>query len=256
MREDDEFFVGYLPTPPRTKRFSIAAAAVMLALALGAAALGVVGSGSTGRGFGAQAQTPAEGVVGLLQTHPYGVLWVPSDRGPSAILLVRQGKFGLGTLFDDRDGTIVSVHGYTLAREGRTMIELGAPPEPAELPADQVAMLRAHATTSSGPGSSTTVRIEGEIVDEKCWLGRMRPGAARTHRACAQLCVAGGIPPVIVGTDASGTAYAAIVVGADGQAITDEVLPYLAEPVAVTGELVRDGDLDYLRVAPGGLERL
>ena len=111
--------------------------------------------------------------------------------------------------------------------------------------------LRARATTPA-----RTLRITGEIVDEKCWLGRMRPGGGRTHRACAQLCVAGGIPPVVVGTDAQGIAHAAIVVGPNGEIITDQVIEYLAEPVAVTGELVRDGDLDYLRVAPGGIERL
>jgi hypothetical protein len=252
MRDDlDEFFVGYLPTPPRTKRFSIAVAAAMLALALGAAVLGVVGSGSTGRGFGPQAQTEGDGVVGLITTRPYGVLWVPSDHGPSAVLLVRQGKFGTGTQFDAMNDTVVQVRGYVLEREGRRMIEVGAPPVAAELPAEELASLRARATTSAG---STT--LTGELVDEKCWLGRMRPGAARTHRACAQLCVAGGIPPVIVGTDASGTPFAAIVVGPGGAPITDEVLPYLAEPVSVTGELVREGDLDYLRVAPGGLRRL
>lgn len=248
---DDEFFVGYLPTPPRTRRFSIAVAGGLLVLALAAAVLGVVGSGSTGRGFGPQAQTEGDGVVGLLTTHPYGVLWVPGDHGPSAVLLVRQGKFGIGTQFDAMDGTVVRVAGYVIEREGRRMIELGGPPAPAELPADQLAVLTARTTTSRG-----TTRLTGEIVDEKCWLGRMRPGAARTHRACAQLCVAGGIPPVIVGTDASGVAYAAILVGADGAAIGDTVLPYVAEPVAVTGELVREGDLDYLRLAPGGLERL
>lgn len=247
----DEFFVGYLPTPPRTRRFALGMAAVGLAITLGAAVLGVIGSGSTGQGFGPQAQTEGDGVVGLLQTHPYGVLWVPSERGPSAVLLVSQGKFGIGSRFDAMDDTVVRVSGYSLEREGRRMIELGGPPTAAELPAEELAALRARATASAG-----TTRITGELVDEKCWLGRMRPGAARTHRACAQLCVAGGIPPVIVGIDAAGIAYAAIVVGPSGEAIGEQVLPYLAEPVAVTGELVREGDLDYLRLAPGGLERL
>jgi hypothetical protein len=120
-----------------------------------------------------------------------------------------------------------------------------------ELAPEAVAALRARANESVG-----TTTLTGEIVDEKCWLDRMRPGAARTHRACAQLCVADGIPPVIVGTDARGVAYAAILVGVDGAPITDTVLPYLAEPVAVTGELFREGDLDYLRVARDGIERL
>jgi hypothetical protein len=167
------------------------------------------------------------------------------------VLLVRQGKFGIGTQFDAMDGTVVEVAGYSLEREGRRMIELGGAPVPAELAPADLASLRARARRSAG-----TATLTGEIVDEKCWLGRMRPGAARTHRACAQLCVAGGIPPVIVGADENGVAYAAILVGANGEPITDTVLPYLAEPVSVTGELVREGDLDYLRVAPGGLERL
>jgi hypothetical protein len=248
---DDEFFVGYLPTPPRTKRFAIGVAATMVTLGLAAAILGVVGEGSTGSGFGPQAQTPSEGVIGVLSTHPYGVLWTESEHGPSAVLLVRQGKFGIGSMFDAMDGTVVRVQGYVIEREGRRMIELGGAPVAAELPEATVASLRAHA--SAGPRS---IRITGEIVDEKCWLGRMRPGAGRTHRACAQLCVAGGIPPVIVGTDESGVAYAAVVVGDHREAITETILPYLAEPVAVRGELVRDGDLDYLLVAPGGIERL
>ncbi len=248
---DDEFFVGYLPTPPRTRRFAIGAAIFALVLALGVAALGVVGSGSTGAGFGAQGATPAGGVVGLLSTRPYGVLWVPSERGPEAVLLVSQGKFGIGDRYDALDGSVVSVAGYQLEREGRRMIELGGAPTPATLPEAQLATLRTRAEAHGGE-----VRITGEIVDEKCWLGRMRPGAARTHRACAQLCIAGGIPPVLVGTDAHGVGYAALVVGPDGAAIGEPLLPYVAEPVAVTGELVRDGDLDYLRVAPGGIERL
>ena len=252
MSDDlDEFFVGYLPTPPRTKRFAIAVTAIAIAIAIVAAVLGVVGSGSTGSGFGPQAQTPAGGVVGLLETHPYGVLWLPSEHGPSAVFLVRQGKFGIAPELDAMDGTIVSVSGYAFEREGRRLIELGAAPIAAELAADTIATLRARATTPVG-----TLRITGEIVDEKCWLGRMRPGGGRTHRACAQLCVAGGIPPVVVGTDADGIAHAAIVVGANGETITARVIEYLAEPVAVTGELVRDGDLDYLRVGPGGIERL
>ena len=40
-----------------------------------------------------------------------------------------------------------------------------------------------------------SLQIEGEIVDIKCWLGRMKPGDGRTHRACGQFCIQGGIPP-------------------------------------------------------------
>jgi hypothetical protein len=41
-------------------------------------------------------------------------------------------------------------------------------------------------------------QVRGEIVDSKCFLGAMKPGAGRGHKACATLCIDGGIPPVLV----------------------------------------------------------
>lgn len=48
--------------------------------------------------------------------------------------------------------------------------------------------------------------LQGEIVDSKCYLGVMRPGNTKTHRACAVRCIAGGVPPVLLVRDAQGDA--------------------------------------------------
>ncbi len=248
--DDDEMFVGYLPTPPRTLRFVrwVVSSAVVVVPAL--AALLVLGSGETGRGITQLAQTEGDGIVGLLETHPYGVLWVPGGDGPEGILLVSQGKFGIGSQLDALDGTIVRAQGLVLERDGQRMIELGAPPVAAVLSDDAAAALRARSAISEG-----AIVVTGEIVDEKCWLGRMRPGGGRTHRACAQLCVAGGIPAVLVGTDESGHDVRAVLVGTDGGPSTEWVLPFVAEPVRVHGELVRDGSLAYVRTSAAQIER-
>lgn len=252
MNDDEEFFVGYLPTPPRTRRFASLAAAAFVSLALGAAVLGVLGAGTTAHGVENLAQTEGEGLVGLFELHPFAVLWVPREGGaPEPVLLVGGGKFGLGSSYAPVDGQIVRVQGLVMERDGQRMIETYSVPPTAELPEAVVASLRARAQHTD-----EDVVVEGEIVDEKCWLGRMRPGGGRTHRACAQLCVAGGIPPVMIGRDASGHVVHAVVVDAAGAPATETVLPFVAEPVRAHGALVHDGELTYLRLAEGGLERL
>lgn len=248
MDEVDELFVGYLP-PPRTirARIWIAIAALLVTVPL-VALLAVTGSGSTGDAENGT-PTPDEGIVGRFEAEPYAVLWVPREgTGPEPILLVGQGKFGVPDHLDVLDGALVRVHGYVLERDGQRMVELGREPERVEGDAGALAV---RASSTDGE-----VVVTGEVVDEKCWLGRMRPGAGRTHRACAQLCVAGGIPPVLVGRDAAGAAVRALIVDEHGAAATDWVVPYVAEPLRVRGELVHDGPLMYLRTSSRDLERL
>ena len=43
-----------------------------------------------------------------------------------------------------------------------------------------------------------TWRVVGEICDGKCVAGVMRPGEGLAHKACASVCVLGGVPPVLV----------------------------------------------------------
>ena len=45
------------------------------------------------------------------------------------------------------------------------------------------------------------VTLKGEIIDPKCYLGAMKPGGGKTHKACAMRCIAGGIPRRQTGHD-------------------------------------------------------
>ncbi len=82
-----------------------------------------------------------------------------------------------------------------------------------------------------------SVALRGEIVDAKCFLGVMNPGRFKPHRACAIRCIEGGIPPLLVAEDSTGTSAYYIIVGPNGEAINNQILDYVAEPVEVTGEL-------------------
>lgn len=96
----------------------------------------------------------------------------------------------------------------------------------------------------------------GEIVDSKCFLGVMNPGQLKPHRACAVRCISGGVPPVLLMRQADGTARYLLLVAPDGQPVNKDVLAWVAEPVRVSGELWRDGEMFVLRVAPKTIQRL
>jgi hypothetical protein len=53
-------------------------------------------------------------------------------------------------------------------------------------------------------GGLGLMELTGEIVDSKCFLGVMVPGAGKTHKDCASLCLRGGIPPALHVQDRDG----------------------------------------------------
>jgi len=107
---------------------------------------------------------------------------------------------------------------------------------------------------TSGEGTAAT--LQGEIVDSKCHLGVMNPGRFKPHRACAIQCLAGGIPPILVMQDGEGTLAHVLLVAADGTALNEAILDYVAEPVELSGRLEMIGDRQVLFADIASLRRL
>ena len=101
-----------------------------------------------------------------------------------------------------------------------------------------------------------TQTLVGEIVDSKCFLGVMNPGQLTPHRACAIRCISGGVPPVLLVRQKDGPSIYLLLVSADGQPVTPPVLEMGAEPVAITGEVERQGELLILRADPARYRKL
>jgi len=112
------------------------------------------------------------------------------------------------------------------------------------------AELAASTQTDLGP-----VRLRGEIVDSKCYLGVMNPGNGKVHRDCAVRCISGGAPPAFIARDASGETRVLLLTGSDGRALHREVLPFVAEPLLIAGELVRSGSHLILKAEPSRFRR-
>jgi hypothetical protein len=237
---DDEFFVGYNPTPPGLLRFVRAAAAVAFAAALAAGLAAAAMRPPAGDGPWDDAP-PSAGFEGTAVADPHPLLF--GDDGRTA-LLVAEGKFGARERIAPFAGKRVRIAGTLIHRDGRRMIEISDAP-------DAVAEIAGGAARIPEPVPLGPATVSGEIVDPKCHLGAMRPGRGATHRACAVLCLRGGIPPMLA-TDDGGYL---LLVGPDGSALGDAVLPLVGGPVTASGLRERRGDLELLRVAVADIRR-
>lgn len=250
----DEFYVGYLPEAPAGLAAWTRARVrglVLGALALGAALVATQAPFSTAT-FEFGTERTFEGV---LVEHPVPALRVerPGDAaaGASRYLLVAFGKHGAREAVAGLDGQYVRLRGTLVHHEDRTMIELAD---------DGIAVLDTGGAGGAVPaphevelGEQT---LAGEIVDSKCFLGVMKPGNLKPHRACAVRCISGGVPPVLLVRDSEGNATYLVLVDEDGGALSAHVLDEVAEPVRVTGLVVRRDDLLFLHAAPGAIERV
>jgi hypothetical protein len=146
------------------------------------------------------------------------------------------------------DGKSVTLTGALIYRDNQTMIEV--------LP-DSIQETNIAATTALAEaiplGKQTLV---GEIVDSKCFLGVMNPGQLAPHRACAIRCISGGVPPVLLVRQKDGPAIYLLLVSVDGQPLNKQVLDMVAEPVEITGEVERQGELLMLRADPATYRKL
>jgi hypothetical protein len=166
----------------------------------------------------------------------------------STYYLVAPFKFGLDReKLSALDGKNVSLSGTLIYRGNQTMVE--ALPDSIKA-ADGTRMAD---TPHQNLGRQT---FTGEIVDSKCFLGVMNPGQLLPHRACAIRCISGGIPPVLLVRQTNGAAIYLLLVSADGKPVNQQVLDLVAEPVQITGEVERQGELLILRADPTTFIRL
>jgi hypothetical protein len=255
VSRDDEFYVGYLPMPARQARFvkRLLAGLIPAVIAVGI----IVTTQQRDPGDGVWEVGTSRQLVGLATASPYAALRFVDEAAGGTIRtlhLVSAGKFGATVRVRPFDGQAVRVTGTLLHREGRRLLELAEGEDalqPISLPPDQMAGLGRVEPVPLGP-----VTLRGEIIDPKCYVGAMKPGGGKTHKACAQLCVGGGIPPMFVTRDAGRREMFYLLVDADGGPANDLVLPYLGDPVELAGALTQRDDVLVIRIDPAGIRRL
>jgi hypothetical protein len=143
-------------------------------------------------------------------------------------LLVGVGKHGVPVEICGADGREVSVRGTLIQRDGRRLVEVA-----------QLLEARGAAPLMQARVPLGRFTLTGEIVDSKCYFGVMNPGEGRLHRACAELCLRGGVPAVLVARDRAGNhVHLLIENGRDGR-IDDALIAWIGSSIELSGEVSR-----------------
>lgn len=249
--KQEPFFVGYLPVPGKLRRFLALVSAVL-----------VVGFFAAGWVIGATQDDPGSGafrfdfgrqtVIGTLELHPYPILHVSEGTehiAPgSALMLSGGGKRGAIDRAEPLAGQLVTASGVLLARGDLDMLQLRGGADGLSAAEGEAAPIEAEPLGRW--------RLAGEICDGKCLAGAMRPGTGLAHKACANLCISGGVPPVFVSSQPVEGAEFLLIAGPDGGPLPEALYDAVGLYISVEADIERRGDLLVMAIDPTTIERL
>jgi len=239
------FFVGYLPFPKALKPFF--GWVVPLFLLAGIAFVYLISSDVPAAGTGTWNAYDKVSITGVVKAEPYPMI-ITEERVNHPVLIVQLGKLAATEILAPLDGKTVLIEGFMIERGPWQMMEIEGPESVVEAPA----LALAPPLKSAG----MYVSLVGEIVDSKCMLGVMKPGAGKVHRDCAELCVLGGMPPMLLVKNDQGEKAAYLLVDQDGNAVGRRLIPHIALPVEVEGFAFRMGDMTIIKVDPTSVQAL
>ncbi len=250
-RSDDEpMFIGWADAPPADRRFFLRAG---IGLTTASALLGF-GVAALQRAPGTGHWDPDEVREwrGIVSSEPYAMLRTHDlGGGARTALLSCLGKCGVAARIGALQGQPVVVKGSLIQRGTHSMIAV-----------DEVGdWIRADATAPADPSLAfpagellSEVSLSGEILDSKCWFGAMRPADGKVHKACASLCIRGGIPPAFFARGSNGQT-ALMIMTEGGRAHGPGLLDLVADPVRIRGSVRRVGDLLMLDAPLAHIQR-
>jgi hypothetical protein len=224
-QDNQPFYIGYLPKAPAgmvafTRKTIAVIGGGALALAAGAAlTLPYFGGGEFEFG------QPRE-FTGTVRCEVAPRL-VATDTD---YLLVGFGKNGVAPEICGAAGSEVTLRGTLIQREGRQLLEVTS-----------AAAVRLPSGVETPPVPLGRFTLRGEIVDSKCYFGVMNPAEGPVHRACAELCLRGGVPAVFVARDRAGAVAHLLIADRGGNPLNAKLLSYAGEQVELSGNVSRLG---------------
>lgn len=237
------FFVGYYKKVPADIRKMMLVFIVFFLSAVTAASITLV-LDTDNPGSGSFAGPPVEGsLMGVIDMLPYPVLRVVAadDKPARAVMLAGTGKFGVADRVAKLEGQLVDVKGVFVKRGDLEMLLVGGGLKAVEVQPSDLPV----------PAKEEDLgrwRLTGEICDGKCYAGAMRPGSGLAHKACANLCISGGVPPVFVSTAPVEGHIFFLIASADGGPMPSWLLNRTAVPVQLEGHVFRRDDLFIFKV--------
>jgi hypothetical protein len=224
----DHFFIGWSWRSARGLTWFVASVAAVFLIGLTGLSL-ALGSSIDDPGSGHFVGNRT--VTGVLMANPYPLLVADGH----AMLLAGGGKFGVQAQAASLDGKRVTVDGFSVQRGTVEMLlvwGMHAVDGPATPPVEQ---------------PLGTWRLTGEICDGKCYSGVMRPGSGLAHKACANVCLLNGVPPVLVTTAPVQGSQFLLLADPDGRALPDALRDHVAIRQRMDGTITRVADVLIFR---------
>jgi hypothetical protein len=245
-----DFFIGWAETPKPDRRFLLGATLGLIAAGAGIAALAA--NAHPPAGSGTWDQGAVRTLSGYLLRAPFPALVTTALGGkPRTVFLVGPGKTGIQARLGARTDGPAEVRGSLIVRGEHAML---AAVESDDWLRDAKGPVQRPADTVEDLGAMTLI---GEILDAKCWFGAMRPGDGKVHKACASLCIRGGLPPAFcIGATCGDASAAPMFLDQRGEAHGEALLPFVADPIMARGHLTRVRDVIQFRVPLSAITRL
>ncbi|MFK7754498.1 MAG: hypothetical protein AB8B51_18365 [Sedimentitalea sp.] len=245
------FFVGYLPVPPALRSFLIVISMALIGFMAG---FGLI-AGTTQDDPGPAAYRfdyGRQNVTGVIELLPYPLLRVTegTDRVPAGhtLMLVTPNKGSVMERAAPLDGQLAKASGIILERGDLDMM--------------QVRGGRRGIAAADGSGDVPEAqplgrwKLAGEICDGKCLAGAMRPGRGLAHKACANLCITTGAPPVFVSSQPVEGDEFLLIAGPDGGPMPADMLHFVGQYVSLEADIERRGDMLVMRLDPATVQVL
>ncbi|MBL9206934.1 MAG: hypothetical protein JNN01_17725 [Opitutaceae bacterium] len=236
---DAPFYVGYHARAPRELARTMRRTVALLGgLVIGAALLTAWALPVPGEGMFEFGRPRA--ISGIIRSQGAAPRLKNED---AEYLLVGLGKHRAPVELCSARGSEVELSGTLISGEGRRLLEVSS---------WRPTRKRSEPSLASGV-SLGRVELIGEIVDSKCYFGVMNPGEGNLHRACAELCLRGGIPAVLVVKDRAGQVAHLLLTDPSGSELNPSLLAWAGAPLHIAGEVIREGDWLALRPELGSL---
>ncbi|MCI4666057.1 MAG: hypothetical protein MRY74_15180 [Neomegalonema sp.] len=186
---------------------------------------------------------------GVILAAPYPHLMTPPSakypQGRAIPLASANGKRGVGGQAKRLNGQIVELRGFIVRRGDGEMMQVTRRIRRAK---DQTPF------AMTKPTRLGRWRLSGEICDGQCVLGIMKPGRGLAHKACANFCIAGGIPPMFVTEKPVEGSQFMLLGGPDGGPMPASMYDKVGPFITVEGRLERRGNLLFFFIDPAKAE--
>ena len=175
--------------------------------------LTVAALGLAGFGLSRTLDDPSSSLLRLGERDQWGAPVRPADWGSTEVIRGYLSATGYPLLHVAADADHPRGRVLLLSGEGKRAADVPSVEGPVEISGNIVRRGNLEMLVADAPAKSLSAstawkapvreqlgqwRISGEICDGKCYTGAMRPGSGLAHRACANLCLIGDIPPVFV----------------------------------------------------------